>query len=148
MTRSHQQWPEYSGSGQIYTLELRKDISWCSFPCLLPKSATRAKKLQCCLRPVYWAISKLSGLACSLPWRTERPSYPELRENANTTSWCRPVTNPGGCSLRKHVLQWSCQRPVPADQHPVTASFLTEQTLIQLLGYTLVENSTEEAPRE
>lgn len=73
-------------------------------------------------------------------------------DTANTTTaHYRPLTSLRGCGLQK---AWS--RPVlpaaPSQLTSIQSPFLfqtpTEQTLIQLLGYAPVENSTEEAPRE
>lgn len=99
-----------------------------------------------------WAISRISELACSRPRWIMKGLLILSSDMANATNaWYRPVTSLRCCGLQK---AWSrAGLPVaPSQLTSIQSPFLfqtpTEQTLIQLLGYAPVENSTEEAPRE
>lgn len=154
-TQSNQQWLEGGGSC-IFVPELRNDISFLRFslfPSLpTPQVPHRARDLGSCFWLVYWAISRISELACSRPRWVMKGLLILSSDMANANNpWCRPGTSLIRCSLQN---AWS-RAGLPAAPSQLTSIqslFLfqtpTEQTLIQLLCYVPVGNSTEEAPRE
>lgn len=123
------------------------------FPACSPGRPPRVKGLGSRGWLVYWAISRISRLACSLLWWVIKGLVilSSDRTNPNTIAWCRPLTSLKGCGLQK---AWSvaglptAMSQLTSFQSPLLFQTPTEQTLIQLLSYARVENSSEETPRE
>lgn len=82
----------------------------------------------------------------------ERPYYPELRQSKHKHPRLGQAYNKPEKLQSAESMVWGRPANGPSQLTSIQSSLLfqipTEQTLIQLLCYTLVENSTEEAPRE
>lgn len=153
MTKSNQQWPEDRGSRQIYVPESRDSIPWYSLVCLLPSLPHGAKELGSCLWLVYWAIFKIFRLTCALPWWIMgRSCYPELRYGkCKHRCLVQASNNPERLPLTERTgggRPSSGPSQVTSIQSSLLFQISIQQTLTQLLCDTLVENSTEESPRE
>lgn len=152
MTKSNQQWPEDHGSCQIYVPEFRDSIPWYSLACLLPKSATWGKGAGILsLAGVLGHFQDLQTYLFTALVDYGRSCYPELRQGkCKHHCLVQASNNPERLQLTESTVggrpsrgpgQWT------SIQSSLLFQILIQQTLTQLLCDTLVENSTEEAPR-
>lgn len=78
----------------------------------------------------------------------ERSSHPELRHGKRNHRLVQACNKPERLQPAESMVLPAAPSQLTSIQSPFLFQTLTEQTLIQLLCYALVENSTEEAPRE